>query len=343
MFRNLTRYGAITAKTRAMYGRMLRPADWEALSGMQDLADVAGFIRSHDGWREAGEMIPQGCRDSRLIEKAMHFQLESEYERIYKFATREDKRFFLFAVYRTEYRRILSALRRVITGRVTEPDELPTGFMAEKTGLLEPELSQAGSFEDIITAAENTIYSNILKTVPVSGTDGKPDYAAAHILLENRFYSAIWRYLQKDYSGQAKDWLREACGREADFLNLTHIMRLHRNFPGSLANLDELLIPVRWKLTDRFIEKLAAAPTEEAALSLLRASRWGNLFAENRSGAAEHSYETGLEAFCRRSIHAPEPSVIVPQAYLTLKGVEYDKLTRAVEAARYGISPGEVI
>ena len=120
-------------------------------------------------------------------------------------------------------------------------------------------------------------------------------------------------------------------------------MRLRRNFPESLANLDDLLIPIRWKLTDQFIEKLAAASTAEEALSLLRASRWGHLFEKDRSGAAERSYEKGLEAFCRRSIHAPEPSVIVPQAYLTLKGVEYDKLTRAVEAARYGISPGEVI
>ena len=104
MYSALTRYGAVTAKVRAMYGRMLKPSEWESIGAMRNLSDISSFIRSHPGWQEAGELIPQGCRDERLIEKSLHTQLENEYERIYRFATREDKRFLIFSVYRTEYR-----------------------------------------------------------------------------------------------------------------------------------------------------------------------------------------------------------------------------------------------
>lgn len=343
MYSDLTRYGAVTAKVRAMYGRMLKPAEWESIGMMQNLADVSSFIRSHPGWREAGELIPQGCRDERLIEKAMHTQLENEYERIYKFATREDKRFLIFSVYRTEYRRILSALRHVIATREAIPDDGPAGFMARKAKVRQAELAAAETFEDILRASEDTIYASVLRSVPVNEASGKPDYAAAHVLLENCFYSAVWRYLQKDYKGTAKESLREIYGKEADFLNLTHIMRLRRNFPGSLGSLRELLIPIRWKLTDEFIERLAGAPTDAEALALLRSSRWAPLFTDDSLTSSGHSYERGMEDFCRRSIHAQTPSVAVPQAYLTLKGIECDKLTRAVEAARYGILPGRVI
>ncbi len=343
MYSNLTRYGAVAAKVRAMYGRMLSPSDWENIGGMQNLADVSSFIRSHPGWREAGELIPQGCRGERLIEKALHAQLENEYERIYKFATREDKRFLIFTVYRTEYRRILAALRRIITGRDMAPDEGPTGFMASKAKARAEDLASAETFEDILRATEDTIYAEVIKTIPINEVSGKRDYASAHILLENCFYAAVWRYLQKDYKGSAKEPLREIYGKEADFLNLTHIMRLRRNFPGSLANLDRLLIPIRWKLTDSFIAQLAGAPTDADAMALLRASRWSALFADDSLASSDHSYERGMEAFCRRRIHAQTPSVAVPQAYLTLKGIECDKLTRAVEAARYGILPSRVI
>ncbi len=343
MYSALTRYGAVTAKVRAMYGRMLKPSEWESIGAMRNLSDISSFIRSHPGWQEAGELIPQGCRDERLIEKSLHTQLENEYERIYRFATREDKRFLIFSVYRTEYRQILSALRHVITRHEVTWNDAPTGFMARKASVRREELEEAETFDDILRAAENTIYASVLKTVPTNEVSGKPDYAAAHVLLENCFYSAVWRYLQKDYKGSAKEILREIYGKEADFLNLTHIMRLRRNFPGSLADIDKLLIPIRWKLTDEFIAQLAGAPTDADAMALLRSSRWAQMFGDDSLTSNVYSYERGMEALCRRSIHAQTPSAAVPQAYLTLKGIECDKLVRAVEAAHYGILPGRVI
>lgn len=344
MYSSLVQYGAAAAKVRALYGRMLRPAEWESLGAFQSLADVSAFIRSHPGWREAAELIPPGCRDEQVLERAMHVQLESEYERIYKFAAREDKRFLLLSVYRTEYRRILSALRRVLARRGPETESAQErGFVAEKTKVHRKALSAAATLEDIIRAAEDTIYADVLKTVPLDEHTGIPDYARAQVLLENRFYSAAWRYLQKEHRGTAKAELCEMFGREADYLNLTHIMRLRRSFPGSLGSLNDLLIPIRWKLTDEYISRLASAATDEEALALLRASRWGPLFQDESLTASEHSYERGLEAFCRRSIHAQKPSVLVPQAYLTLKGIECGKLMRAAEAAKYGISPGRVL
>lgn len=343
MYSSLVHYGAAAAKVRALYGKMLRPAEWESLGMLQSLADVAAFIRSHPGWREAAELIPPGCRDEQVLERAMHVQLESEYERIYKFAAREDKRFLLLSVYRTEYRRILSALRRVLARRGPETESAPSGFVAEKTKVHRKELSAAVTMEDIIRASEETIYADVLKTVPPDEYTGAPDYARAQVLLENRFYSAAWRYLQKDYRGSAKAELCEMYGREADYLNLLHIMRLRRSFAQSLDCLNELLIPIRWKLTDEFISSLASAPSDEEAMRLLHASRWGALFQDESLTASEHSYERGLEKFCRRSIHAQKPSILVPQAYLTLKGIECSRLMRAAEAAKYGISPDRVL
>jgi vacuolar-type H+-ATPase subunit C/Vma6 len=341
MYKALTTYGAVTAKVRAMYGRMLSEDDWAALGQARNLSDAVALVRSSPGWAEAAEQIPQGCRDVRLVEHALQRQVENEYERIYKFAMREDKRFLVFLAYRTEYRRILAAMRHVITPRVPSPDPIESGSAGDKVSERSRALASAQTFQDVLAAMEGSIYEPVLRAMPQNPSYS--DYSKAHILLENCYYSAVWRFITKKYTGIAKAKLRDSIGREADFLNLMHIMRLRRSFPESLKAVHELLIPVRYKLTDEFIDRLIACQTDDEAVNLLRSSRWGEYFKDKSLAATDHSYELMLESFSRRQIHAAVPGICVPQAYLTLKGIECDKLIRAVEAAQYGMTPSKVI
>ena len=342
MFKDLTRYGAVVTKVRALYGRLLTPADWTALGEVRSVPEVVSLLSGFPGWKEAVGRIPSGTADPAVVENALQYQLESEYERIFKFASAEDKDFLIFSVYRTEYRHILSTLRRILYPQAVVPDAADTGFIVGKERVDQNLLASARSFADVLDAAENSIYGKVLRTVPFTKR-GDPDLMAAHVLLENCYYSAVWRYLTKQYKGSSAEKLREILGHEVDFLNLTHIMRLRRRFPASLDQLDELLIPVRWKLTDDFIRSLAFAPTDEEAMALLRSSRWKRYFEEDSLAVTDHNYELGLEAFSRRQIHTAVPSLCVPQAYLTLKSIECDRLTRVLEAARYHMEAYKVI
>ena len=53
----LIRYGGIAAKVRAMYGKRLKPEDYEKISELETIPDIAVYLRGCPGWAPALEQL----------------------------------------------------------------------------------------------------------------------------------------------------------------------------------------------------------------------------------------------------------------------------------------------
>jgi len=161
---------------------------------------------------------------------------------------------------------------------------------------------------------------------------------------DESYYGQAFKYLAKRYNGGDKLRLISFIGVEADLLNIMNILRLHRCFPKALSSisLDKLLIPVGKKLKREFAEALRDAGSIDEALMLLEKSQWGNFFKGINPDRLERECDSFMESFCRKLIHSPLPNACIPQAYLTLKRLECERLIRVVEAIKAGIPPREV-
>lgn len=258
MINEYIKYSSVTTKARAMYGKMLTEADWEALKSAGDLHAVWETLSASGAWPAVKE-DPRCAEDAGAMENALLRQVERDTKNLclyLKSADQETLRFYL---------------RR------------PDGSMTREE--------------------------------------------------EKRWWSD---------GGAKKAGLRRIAGAEADALNIVYILRL-RGFPASAAKADELLIDVRDKLTPELSRRLLRARDDKAVLDILAKTPWKGTFTSLAPGELEKQYSAYMAAFCRRILSAARPGLTVVQAFITLKDMERQRLTRLVSAAARGIDPELVI
>ena len=336
-------YGAISAKVHALYGKMLTDGDWKRMCEMRNVNDAVSFLKTQPGWQKAAQRIPTGEIPISEVANALRTQVLSEFERLFAFGSREDKRFLLFMVYKAEERRILSAYNKLIAIRETFKSEETPSEILKRSKLDFSALNTARTYKDIIEASKGTIYYNTLSGIEINPDTGLPKYTSISVLLENKYYAEFYKYLNKDFSGLGKNILINSLGTEADILNAIHILRIRRYFPASIPAVNELIIPVSRHLSKKTIAEIVNASSEEAAIAIIKETPIGKYFSAFDNADLEKRYEAAMTTFCRKLIGTGQPTICVVQAYLTLKRIESERLIRVIEAIHYDVNPAIVL
>jgi len=341
MLKSLNKYAAVATKVHALKGKMLTDSDWQKLCAVTSIKDLVAYLRLSSGWRPAAAKLRSADPDVRELESALRHQVYDEYEKLFYYASWEDRRFLLNIVYRIEYELILSALRRISSSHALPPGDMITDFFRRNSRVDLDAIAKSGNLSELLAAVKGSVYEDILKSSP-RNPDGLPDYAHVSSAMENRYFTTVYSHLTKGYGGLDKKILIESIGTQVDLLNIVYLLRIRRLL-GPSAQIPKLLIPVRYKLTQDFISELASAPSDSEVLSILKNSRWKSYFESFEALGIERYYERALESFCKKLISSPTPSLCIPHAYLTLKEIECHKLIRIIEAIHFGIDPQKIV
>lgn len=335
MINDFSKYGAISAKVRAMYGKRLRDSDWEALESMRSVSSVISHLKKHPGWEKPLSELPIAGVSRDEIEKVMRETLLGEYMKLYKFTAMDDKDYMLYPVYKFEYGAMLTRLRSLKSGfKAATPFVVPD-FFKNKSKLNYTALSVADSWSGILLSVKSTIYYQALLLAQSPHIAGLPDYTAVSVLVEGRYYEVMNKLVSNKYKGKMKSLFLKALGQEIDLLNLIHIMRLKRYFPKSPQAPDSMLFPVSYKLSRSFLDQIIAAPSYESALGLMRDTYYGKFFSTHSFEKIEDYYQHTIFIFNKGQLLRSAPSPYTSTAYLILKEFEVKRLSGVIERAFY--------
>lgn len=342
MIRARMQYGAVYAKVMAMCGKMLKDEDWRRLCECKSVVEICAFLRNHKGWSETMSALPSSPSLG-MLHAAVRKKAYEDCEKLYKFLPIEDKKYLRLTICRAEYDFLLDALReKGAVERLPKTIEL-TDFIRKNSAVDIDALEQSKNFAGVLTAAEGSIFYKPLSELKINADTGKPNYCEVGIVLENAYFKANFSFITKKYKGLGKKKLEETLGLEADLLNVVSIIRLLRNFPASIEQADELLIPISSHLKPELLYSLKAAKSESEALDLLRKSPFGKHLEGVDTSNIESLYYKSMEKFCRKLVKTAEPDIGVLQAYLVLKELECSKLNRVIEAVNSGVDPKSVV
>ena len=90
MIKDLMKYSAVTAKVRAMYGKLLTDAQWESLQGAESLRGVWDILRRCPGWSFTGDVPPEAD----AMTDALSRQLSDDCHRLGLFLGDKDREVF---------------------------------------------------------------------------------------------------------------------------------------------------------------------------------------------------------------------------------------------------------
>lgn len=97
MINELIKYSSVTAKARAMFGKMLSDGDWSRLLGAETLRDVWDVLRRSGAWKLTGEDA-RCAGDPDLLVAALTRQVETDCDHLCLYLKKPDQellRFFL--------------------------------------------------------------------------------------------------------------------------------------------------------------------------------------------------------------------------------------------------------
>jgi vacuolar-type H+-ATPase subunit C/Vma6 len=155
------------------------------------------------------------------------------------------------------------------------------------------------------------------------------------VLLRSTYYSTLYHYSSKHYEGETKKVLLRSVGEQVDLLNVTHILRLKKYFPGDSHYISSLF-PFNYRLKPEFIQAMMEARDVDAVFTLLASSPYAAMFADRDVPQLEVYAQRAFARFNHRQLTSGTPSVYTAIAYLNLKELEMKALVNDIERVKYG-------
>ncbi|MDR1130916.1 MAG: V-type ATPase subunit [Oscillospiraceae bacterium] len=328
-------YGALRTKVMAMYGKMLAGDDWQSLGACRGLTEICAFLRNHRGWRATLAGLPL-LPTEEVLAAAVRRRCYVDYEKLYGFLPSGDKRLLRFLLCRAEYAFILAAVReRNRLESLPKSLEL-TDFVRKNSEVDFDALERSANFQAVLGAVRGSLFEAPLRMLKPDQDTGWPDFREVGIALESAYFKTVFSYIVKKYKGLGRKKLADTFGLEADLLNITGLLRLHRSFPASLPQARELLLPVSCRLNPKLLLALTEAGTEGEAWDIIGRSPFGGCLQETDPDHIEDFYYKSLERIGRRLLRAPEPDFSAALGLVILQELECKKLNRVIEAVSGG-------
>lgn len=342
MLNSTMKYGALRAKVMAMTARLLTADDWARLCQCGTLLDMTGYLRSQSGWSGIFTEIPAASAAA-VYSSAVRKRVLDEYEKLYRFSSLADKRMLLITLRRFEYEYLLSELRRISSGEFSIYTPEPAPFLKAHSTIDLDAVRRSDSYPSFLAAVQGSIFYDSLAALPIDESTGLPLYSSAAIVCANDYYRAAFAFMKHKASPGSRKYLIELIGSEADAVNIVSVLRLLRSFRSSLDNAHALLIPIHYRLTGDILDQLITQTGETEAVEYLRTTPCARYVEDYDVSKLDSMAEKAMAAMCRRLIHASEPDIYIPLAYLILLDQEAKKLTRLIEASLYGLDAANLI
>lgn len=334
------KYGALSAKVHALYGKRLRTADLTRLAAMKSPAEILDALRQHPGWSRAlAQAAPGGWNYvGRVeVENALWEELRLEYLALSHYVPREDQPLMQFQVRMAERSALLAALRDLKAGRAGEGVTRASGIL-RRSRVDCGALAGCGSYDQLLTAARGTIYHDALLHLRPGPGEPLPDYTIAECLLRTAYFSYMHRIARQQYAGSARSTLLRSLGEQVDLLNIIHILRLKTYFPATpREDYLSILYPFHYRLKPELAQRLCAAADAREVFRLLEDTPYRDCFQGVEVRDVEDYYSRALYLFNRHQLITGPASVHTAMAYLDLKEAEMRVLVNIIESVKYAV------
>ena len=335
-------YYAVSAKVHALYGRRLRPSDYQQLMAMRTIPEAAAYLQNHPGYQSRLKGLSTLNIHREALENALWGAYMEEYQRIFRFMEPADKEILLFPLYQAEKNAILSAMRLLTSTVSLQPVSTWDAILHSRSKLDMLALQKATTFAQIAVAAEKTIYGSALSRI-AAGENKSPSHAFVDNMMQVVLYAEMYKTTNRLYKGDTKRLILRSLDQETDLMNLVQFMRLKQYFSQEEIQRYSFPLPCSSKLPKAYILQLIAAPTYEAAYQLILDGPYGALFRSMEPSGLEAYLYTLQYRLSVRQMRSADPSVYTPISYLTLKEIEVRNIISIIECIRYQVTPGEFV
>lgn len=333
---------AVLTKTRAIFGRMLSPTQYDELLRRQSVQEIAAYLKEKTSYAAALAEVQESTVHRGQLENLLRRDCFYQFVRLGRYVPRRTG-IYAYIVLDMEIDGILACLRDIITVA-----EHAAEYVAGLPTFVQPfacfdllALGRVKTFAQLREVLAGTPYAAVLAQCAEGQPDGGIDYPVCERALRRWYYETLLAQARRDAHGDARAELEELITARAEATNLHTIYRLKAFFAGEPEQIRRALLPFRCKLTARQLEGLVQARDAAEFMQRLAATGYGRSipadadFIENATGNIRYRRQRRLLRF------STSPQVAFT-AFMLLRGMEVENIVRIIEGVRYQMPPEHI-
>lgn len=336
-------YSGISAKARAMGGKLLKKEQYEQLASCASVGEAVGYLRQFSEYEPLLRDFDEHDSHRGMIEATLMGSLYNDYNRLYSFARGEQRAFldFYFLHYEAAY--LKGCLRKVISGQSIQEDQAyRSAFFARHSHLDTDAIENSTTVDELIDALKNTPFYHPLDAIRHTEEPSLFDYEGS---LDVYYFSYIWKQKDKLLKGKERQIIADSYGRRIDLLNIQWLMRAKKNYRMTAPELYAMVVPSYYHLKPDDITDIVEAPTYEEARLLIVNGYYGQKYADDFAEIrfVEKMYTELVEHIFELAGRKNPYSVAPLNALLYRKEHEIARITSIIEGIRYGITTAKLM
>jgi len=334
------KYGALSGKSRAMFGKLLNRYDYNALIQKKRVSEILAYLKHNTRYSTILAEIDENDVHRVNLENALKKDIMTDYSKFCKFAGSKLKEFINVYFRKIEIESLKLILRAFEAGHVEYSVlEKSLMFLTGNDTLDIPKLALSRDLEEFLSRLYGTCYYELLK--PFIYDSGEMRLFNMEMTLDLYYIRSLKTAFGKLPDKADRDIVKEMMETEADILNILWIYRskYFYDFPNELIR--SYMVHITGKLGRKTTDELINAENSDEYLAVLKKSPYSFLFEDQNQLFFEHNYLEYIYKFHRTYFRRQPFSVACIISYLRLKELEITNIITIIECIRYGLSEEE--
>ncbi len=340
MERGLLTYSGIIAKVHALEGHLLVQEDYEKIASLESTSDFITFLKNKRGYQKVFQNYDESTLHRVKIEQLLSIAPILDLERLYQFATVEQRPILSLLLVRYEVRTVKALLELVYSKEMPSNFYSFDPFFAAHSHIPVEALAASKTMDEFIQNLQGTRYYDLFLRLQATGHTTLRDYA---VQLDIFYFTYVWKTKDRILKGTNKKIITELYGVQADLLNLLWIYRSKQFFDMDPTEILTTILPIHYHLKKDELKVLIEAISAEEFMKLAQNTYYGKGHLSLATLDMETFYKKNSLLVYKRLSSTYSISMAPVLRFLYEKEQELDRLTTALECIRYHLEPNELL
>lgn len=341
MLLSAIKYGAVSGKTRAMAGRLLKPHDYEEIMQKGSVSEVAAYLKYNTHYSAVLDDINEAEIHRGQLENILKLKYINDYKKLMRFSSGNQKAFINLLYLKMEIENIKLLLRIFEAGNA-DPSVLEESlpFLSRYDDLDIPKLALSKSLEEFLAGLKGTDYAEVLR--PYASMNQDTRLFHLEMALDLYYFRRVQDLSSELLYGNDKQIAMEFNGIEIDVFNIFWIYRIKKYYSFDKELIQTYIIPSCYRIKRTVIDDLISARSMDEFRLVLGRTPYASFFGDEGPGAFERRYGDFLYELHRKRFVQQPFSVACIISYLKLKEFELNNIISIIEGIRYKLAPEEI-
>lgn len=332
---------AIIAKAKSLYGKRLRPEDYEELLNFNSVPEIVGYLKRNDKYTNTLEEIVDLSLHRGQLEDLIKKSYFDNLTRLVKFVSTTDHKFYELDMIKREITIILTSIRAIISGSIEESiRDLPMFFRQHASFDIE-ELSKSLTMKGLMSALQGTRYYDLI--MPFYTDDpSEIRYPDIEHSLFVKYHEIVLKRINKYYSGNLRRQLLDIYQSKVEVENIIKIYRLKKFYNANEMDIMNTLITEKIRMSKEKLKELINLKDPDDILKVLSRSEYKVFQDEDDYIYIEYLAGRIKYNLAKRYMYFSAYPPIVYAVYIFLNEIEQSNIFNIIEGVRYDLQKEDI-